>query len=113
MKPCTYQPKPKNKRNPPRENFLCFRKRKPRKLFLCFGKQRPRKKFLIFQETEAPKKPLIFKEVTFRARKMKKPTLKKLLIFQEIELSSLGFKINFLYFRRNFQSLKIKQEAIL
>ena len=38
---------------------------------------------------EDPKKLLIFKEVTFRAQKMKSPILKKLLIFQEIDLSSL------------------------
>ena len=56
---------------------------------------------------EDPKKLLIFKEVTFRARKMKNPILKKLLIFQEIDLFNLWLK------RRNFQSLKVKQEAIL
>ena len=44
---------------------------------------------------------------------MKKPTLKKLLIFQEIELSSLRLKKNFLCFRRNFQNLRVKLEAIL
>ena len=84
-----------------------------RKAFLIFRETEIPKKFLIFQETEAPKKLLIFKELNFRARKMKKPTLKKLLIFQEIELSSLRLKKNFLCFRRNFQNLRVKLEAIL
>ena len=48
----------------------------PKKKFLYFRKQN----FLIFQETETPKKFLIFHKVTFRARKMKKPTLKKFLM---------------------------------
>ena len=58
--------------------------------------------FLIFQKVELLKykkvglilrtflyfrKLLIFQEVTFRASKMKKPFLKKCLIFLEIELS--------------------------
>ena len=36
--PCTFQPKPLkiNKRTLPRENLLCFRKRKPQKNFLVF-----------------------------------------------------------------------------
>ena len=45
MEPCTFQPKLKNKKNPHRENFLYFRKRKPRKNFLYFLK---RKLFLTF-----------------------------------------------------------------
>ena len=39
-----------------------------------------KRNFLIFQETETPKKFLIFHKVTFRAQKMKKPTLKKFLM---------------------------------
>ena len=36
MKPCTFHPSSKNKRNPPRENFLYFRKRKSQKNIFCF-----------------------------------------------------------------------------
>ena len=36
MKPCTFHPSSKNKRNPPRENFLCFRKQKSQKNIFCF-----------------------------------------------------------------------------
>ena len=74
-----FNPSSKNEKNPPRENFLSFRKPKARKnfsyflkrkLFLYFGKLKPRKNF-IFQETEFsyisgkgnPKKLLIFQEV--------------------------------------------------
>ena len=54
------------------------------------------KKFLTFQETKFsyilgngnPKKLLIFQKVTSELEKKKEPTLKKFLIFQEIELSS-------------------------
>ena len=47
--------------------------------------------FLLFPETELSS--VLFQEVTFRARKMKKKlALKKLLVFQEKELSS--FRIN-------------------
>ena len=78
----------KNKKSPPRENFLYFRKWKLRK------------KFFIFQETELShisgneafltNISLIFQEVTFRARKVKEPTLKK--VFREMELFSPKFK---------------------
>ena len=68
--------------------------------FFYISRKKTLKTLLIFQETEAPKKHLIFWEVTFRARKIKKT-------------SSLSLNKNFLYFRRNFQSLKIKQKTIL
>ena len=41
---------------------------------------------------EILKKLLIFQEVTFRARKMKKRTLKMFLIFRELEHSGSGLK---------------------
>ena len=53
MKPCTFKTGLERYKNPPGENFLCFRKQEPRKLFYIFlylGK------LFIFQETEAPKK---------------------------------------------------------
>ena len=68
--------------------------------FFYISRKKTLKTLLIFQETEAPKKHLIFWEVTFRARKI-------------IKTSSLSLNKNFLYFRRNFQSLKIKQKTIL
>ena len=68
--------------------------------FSYISRKKTLKTLLIFQETEAPKKHLIFWEVTFRARKIKKT-------------SSLSLNKNFLYFRRNFQRLKIKQKTIL
>ena len=36
---------------------------------------------------EPPKKLLIFQKVTFRVPKIKKPTLKKCLIFQKMQIS--------------------------
>ena len=54
--------------------FLYFLKRK---LFLYFGKRKPRMNYFISF------KLLIFLEVTFQSRKMKKPNLKKFLIFRE------------------------------
>ena len=52
---------------------------------------------------------LIFQEVTFRARKMKKSTLKMLLIFQEIEKLSctLGL-LKFCLLRDNFLNINVK-----
>ena len=47
-----------------------------------------------------------FKEGTFQAQKKTVP--EKFLIFREMELSSLNFK-NFLYFRRELESLKLKK----
>ena len=47
------------------------------------------KKSLIFSQKKAV---LMFQEVTFRVRKMKKPTLKKLLIFQEMKTFNLKLK---------------------
>ena len=55
IEPCTFQPKLENKKNPPGEHFLYFRKQKPRqifldilkrKLFLYFRKRKPRNFFL-------------------------------------------------------------------
>ena len=46
-----------------------------------------KKAFLVFQEMKPPKKLLISQEGTFRARKLKKPTLKIFSIFWETELS--------------------------
>ena len=73
--------------------FSIFRETETPKKILIFRKTETPKKFFIFQETELshisgngnPKKLLIFQEVTFRARKVKKPTLKKLVISQEME----------------------------
>ena len=39
--PCTFQPKFANKKNPPHENFLYFRKRKLQKQLLYFRKRKP------------------------------------------------------------------------
>ena len=62
--------------------FLIFRETE---LFYVFLK----KVFLIFyvMELSSPKIKK-FQEVTFRARKIKNPALKKFLIFREMELSS-------------------------
>ena len=61
---------------PSQESFFYFIKIKPPKNFLYFLK---RKLFFSFS-----KKLFIFQEINFRSRK--KSTLKKLLIFQEMEL---------------------------
>ena len=67
------------------KKFLIFSQKKA---FLYFGKQKLRKISYI-SENGNPKKFLIFKEVTFQARKMKKnPTVKRCLIFREMELFS-------------------------
>ena len=58
MEPCTFHPKLENKKKTPRETFLYFRK------------------------TETLK---ISQEVTLQSRKIKIITLKKLLLFQEME----------------------------
>ena len=72
-RPALFTPNSKNKRNPPRENFLYFRKRKPRKIscvFLkeCFcyisGNGNP--------ETETLKELLIFLGITCKAWKTNK-----------------------------------------
>ena len=82
--PVLLSPQSKNKKKQSWENLLCFRKRKPPKKLLYFfekcccyfsGNGKP-EKTLYFR------KLLIFKEITLRAEKMKKPTLKILLIFQ-------------------------------
>ena len=51
---------------------------------------------------------LIFQEVTFWGRKSKTPTLKNVLIYQEIELSSLKFKTHFIFQEKVAKSEKIK-----
>ena len=101
--------------------FLYFRKWKPwknlyflkRKLFLYFIKQKPlQKKFLIFQETETLKNFLCIRREVLSSKnkkKLKKKKLGKCLIFPEIDLSFLAPILkNLIYFRRNFQSMKIK-----
>ena len=98
----------KIKKPTPRKIYYISGKRSLEKTSYIFSKEsfsyisrkKTLKTLLIFQETEAPKKHLIFWEVTFRARKIKKT-------------SSLSLNKNFLYFRRNFQILKIKQKTIL
>ena len=70
------------------------------KKFLIYSRK---KVFLLFWETETPKKLFIFQETELSR---KKPTLKKCLIFREMKLSNP--KLNFLYFKRNLESLKIK-----
>ena len=56
-----------------------------RKLFLYFRKRKPRKNSLYFRKRNF----LIFEEVTFQDQKnFKKNTLKKLFIFQEMQLGS-------------------------
>ena len=74
MKPCTFQSMiEKLKKNPPRENFLYFRKRKPRKSVYIFSKE---SFFYILgngnAETETLKKLHTFQEVTCKARKTNK-----------------------------------------
>ena len=70
MEPCTFSPSPTNK------------KIHLEKISYTSGNGNP-KNFLIFSQKKAV---LMFWYVTFTARKMKKPTLKKLLIFQEMKL---------------------------
>ena len=74
------------------KNFLYFLKRK---FLLYFKKQKPKKYCLYFRKQNSynsvnrnSKKLFIFSEVTFRGQNIKKATLKKLLIFREMELSS-------------------------
>ena len=80
----------------PQKNSLYFLKRNMFFIFiysLYFRKTETMNKFFIFQETEFsyiwgngnPKKLLILQEITFRARKIKKPTLRKFLIFWEMD----------------------------
>ena len=63
----------KNTRNPPRENFLYFRKRRPRKTFLRFLKI---PLLLYLGKQEPGKKNFISENETFREQEMKKPTIK-------------------------------------
>ena len=81
------------------------------KLFLYF-----RKVFLIFWETEPPKKLLMFQEIELSDLEKLKKTLKKCIIFPEMELSSPKLKKGRkegTYFRNNFQSLQIKNSHFL
>ena len=95
------------------KKFFIFSQEKP---FLIFRETETPKKFLIFQETKFtyisgnrnPKKPLIFQEVTFRARKIKKLTLKKCLIFRKMELSSHVLKKLLISKERTYKAGKSK-----
>ena len=81
------------------------------KLFLYF-----RKVFLIFWETEPPKKLLMFQEIELSDLEKLKKTLKKCIIFPEMELSSPKLKKGRkegTYFRKNLQSLQIKNSRFL
>ena len=49
MKHCTFSAQAQKKKNPPRESFLHFRKRKPPKKFLIFSQK---KTFVVFQQTK-------------------------------------------------------------
>ena len=61
-KPALFTPSSKNKRNPPRENFLYFRKQKSQKEFLYFLK---RKFFLLFGKRKSQKNYLYFRKQNF------------------------------------------------
>ena len=52
----------------------------------------------MLQEKGILKEFFMFQEIAFRAQKMKRPTLKKLLIFQEIELFNPKLRKIILYF---------------
>ena len=67
------------------KNFLHFIKRK---LFLYFGKRKPEKRAYILDNGTF----LYFRKRNFPSSKNKKTTLKKFLILQEMELSSLKLK---------------------
>ena len=69
-----------------KKTVLIFQETETRKNSLYFRKR----KFRIFQGTGILTKLLTFQEVTFRAGK--KPTLKKFLIFREMEISSHRLK---------------------
>ena len=94
------------------------------KKFLIFSQK---KAFLVFHETEAPpkkipyisgnwnsKKLFIYQERGSKLEKNKQKKLGKCLKFPEIALSFLALSFlapslkNLIYFRRNFQSMKIK-----
>ena len=82
-KPALFTPSSKNKRNPPRENFLYFRKQKSRKISCVF-----------LEES--------FSYIS-RNGKSETETLKMLLVFQGGNLQSLKNKKSLLW--RNFLSL--------
>lgn len=79
-----------------KEDFLIFGETKTPKDFLYLRKRN----FLTFQETElSDPENKNFQEAIFRAPKVKKKTvLKKILIFEEIQL----FNPKFLYFWKEF-----------
>ena len=52
-----------------------------------------------------PKKLLMFQEVTFWAQKLKKPTLEKVILFQEVTLNT--WKSNISYKEATFSKIKI------
>ena len=80
--------------SPPQESFFYLMKRKPPKNFLYFLE---RKLFFCFS-----KKFFMFQEVNFRSRK--KSTLKKLLIFQEMEPFNPQLKKSSYLLGRNFET---------
>ena len=67
------------------KKFLIFSQKKA---FLIFQKTEPPKKILLFWETEILKSVLYFRKYNFPSSKNKKRTLKKILVFREMELSS-------------------------
>ena len=73
------------------KTFFIFHQKKA---FLIFREMETLKEFLMFQKMETLEN-IIFKEVTFLTEK--KPTLKKCLTFQEMELSSHKLKIFFIF----------------
>ena len=71
------------------------------------------KVFLIFWETElSSPKIKKFQEGTFRAQKIKKPNLKKFLIFCEIEHSCRNLKKVFYISGENMQGLENKKKSL-
>ena len=69
-------------------------------IFLYFRKRKHRENSLYFRKRNF----LIFHEVTFRARKIKKPTLKNFLIFREMELSRFKLKKILIFQHGNYFS---------
>ena len=105
----------KNKKNPPRENFLYFEKWNflalilrnflyflKKKLFLYSEKRKPRRKLLILQETELS---YISENGTFKLEKWKNPLLNGSLYFRKWNFVAPSFK-HLLYFRIEFSKPK-------
>ena len=97
-----FRPSSKNKNNPPRENFLSFRKRKPLEFsyflkkscsyiletFYILGNRDPEKTSYIsgsnFQSSKNDKKHTLEKLLIFQEIKLFNPSLEKILIYQEV-----------------------------